>query len=82
MFSLRAVSLGLLVFGSGCAGLPARLPIRVLSSEAANVNEPSLEVQPASSTTNDDVVKVQAMSAPRIGAPGGSGAGSRRVIPL
>lgn len=71
---------------SGCAGTSAAavtstLPVRVLSSEAPSaprpepVSAPSRDATPSAATPSDGA------TLPRIGAPGGSGAGSRRVTP-
>ncbi len=68
----RASTLSLLTLLVGCAAPAAQAPgVRVLSSEAARVRaEPEAEV-----------VSTPAVRKARIGAPGGSGAGSRRVVP-
>lgn len=58
---------------AGCAAAPVR--VRVLDSEAPRVSAPEATPEPAPSSHDD------ATAAPRIGAPGGSGAGSRRVVP-
>ena len=76
MHPLRALGLFVLALNVGCSatsvpGSPSRLPMRVLSNEAANAPRPEL----APSNGQRDA------TAPRIGAPGGSGAGSRRVVP-
>jgi|SRR3954469_18888576 hypothetical protein len=76
MHSLGALGLVALALTFGCSAASApvlqpRLPVRILSNEAGTAPRPELlpgDAQPA-------------MSAPRIGAPGGSGAGSRRVAP-
>ncbi|HEX2869681.1 MAG TPA: hypothetical protein VHP33_00465 [Polyangiaceae bacterium] len=88
MTQLRALSfvavtaLGL-ACATGCAGTSATaagstLPVRVLSSEAPSAPHPEPSdtlPAPSSATTPSE-------RAPRIGAPGGSGAGSRRVAPV
>jgi hypothetical protein len=79
MLDLRALTLSLLALCNGCAGVAAtapspRLPVRLLSSEAASPPRP--EAAPSQSDVPHRDVAV-----PRIGAPGGSGAGSRRVAP-
>jgi hypothetical protein len=57
----------------GCAASNAQAPaVRVLTSEA-----PQLRAEPEA----DGRVIAPAITPPRIGAPGGSGAGSRRVAP-
>lgn len=75
MQPLRALGLLVLALNQGCsaANLPAssRLPVRILSNEAAT--SPRLERIPGNGQPDSN--------APRIGAPGGSGAGSRRVAP-
>lgn len=82
MLDLRALVLSLLALCNGCAGVAAttpspRLPVRLLSSEAASVPRPeAAPSQTQSNAPNGDV------AVPRIGAPGGSGAGSRRVAPV
>ena len=72
---LAVLSLALLVLaGAGCSQTRAPLvPLRVLSSEA-----PRLELDEPEHVTPAETREV---SAPRIGAPGGSGAGARRVRP-
>lgn len=69
---MRGASLTLLVFTSACgsAGGPA---VRVLSSQAPSVRA---EATPRAIENAPDLAR------PRIGAPGGSGAGSRRVVPV
>src|SRR5882672_3129347 len=52
--------------------VPAQ-PVRILDSEAARAPVPELEAATKPQGTE---------RAPRIGAPGGSGAGSRRVAPI
>ena len=83
MLSLRALTFSLVAFCAGCAGgsvpqaAAARPPLRILSSEAPRATWPERAPNPThSDTPHPDV------AAPRIGAPGGSGAGSRRVRPL
>jgi len=80
MLDLRALTLSLLALCNGCVGVAAtkpspRLPVRLLSSEAASAPRPEA-APPQSDAPNRDV------AVPRIGAPGGSGAGSRRVAPV
>lgn len=75
MTIVRTLLLSLLTLGSGCANAsvaPAAHPVRVLDSESARAPVPEL-----------DAAEKQrgATNAPRIGAPGGSGAGARRVAP-
>lgn len=92
MLDLRALVLSLLALCNGCAGVAAttpspRLPVRLLSSEAASAPRP--EAAP-SQTPSQTQTQTQTQSCdphrdlavPRIGAPGGSGAGSRRVAPV
>ena len=67
----------------GCAGTAEnltapRLPIRILSSEGARVQQPEVTPRDAAPTSDGTPPRI---GAPRIGAPGGSGAGSRRVVP-
>lgn len=92
MLQLRAFAVLLVAFCSGCASLAgaapaptARLPLRVLSSEAPTAPRPEAapsETQGnAPSETRSDAPQ-RNVTAPRIGAPGGSGAGSRRVAPV
>ena len=72
---------------AGCAGTAEnlkapRLPIRILSSEAARVQQPEATPREATPTSEAPTPRPGArIGAPRIGAPGGSGAGSRRVVP-
>src|SRR5881394_2524894 len=87
MLDLRALMLSLLALcfgcvGFGCAGFagPAPttgLPLRLLSTEAPTPPQP----EAAPSETQSDT-PIRDIPAPRIGAPGGSGAGSRRVVPV
>lgn len=70
-----------LAFHAGCARVGSApgalgLPVRVLSSEAAPAPRPLPTTESAGSAT-----KAAEPRSPRIGAPGGSGAGSRRVVP-
>ena len=58
---------------AGCAAAP--VPVRVLPSEAPRLTAPEALPEPTAPSERD------ATTAPRIGAPGGSGAGSRRVVP-
>lgn len=79
MLDPRALTLSLVALccGGGCVGGASpspRLPVRVLSCEPG----PALRPEALPSETHGPE---PAMSAPRIGAPGGSGAGSRRVVP-
>ena len=78
MAHLRTLCFTAIVLSAGCARvsapLPARLPLRLLSSEAGVA--PQLVPERAS-----DAQKSPDAQTPRIGAPGGSGAGSRRVAP-
>jgi len=68
-----------LALTAGCASQTpaARLPLRALSSEAPRLRlgEPEREA-PAQRDARQPHI-----ASPRIGAPGGSGAGSRRVLP-
>jgi hypothetical protein len=78
MLELCAFTLSLVAFCAGCASLStpaagARPPLRLLSSEAATAPRP--ETLPSETESGD-------AATPRIGAPGGSGAGSRRVVPV
>lgn len=72
MPNLRALSVLVLVLGTGCGAAAPRL--RVLSSEPGSAPRPEVVVEPGEDVT---VPKHPA----RIGAPGGSGSGSRSVIP-
>lgn len=78
MLRLSSLALALLALvSSGCAGSPtaSRWPLRALSSDAPQLEQPAFEA-PAETS----VPSAEAQSeAPRIGAPGGSGAGARRV---
>src|SRR4051812_19171342 len=73
---------GLLVLlfsvSSGCAAAvrAPQLPLRILNSEMATCPSPERSEPDASA------VKARGARTPRIGAPGGSGAGSRRVVPV
>jgi hypothetical protein len=75
--SLLALVLLALV-ASACGGqLPAaQLPLRVLSSDAPRSTLPEPERSPSSDTREADQAP-----RPRIGAPGGMGAGTRSVQP-
>jgi len=78
MLSVRIISLVLFAFSGGCAAARVTAQntrLRVLNSElpASPVPEPS--------ELDRDAGKSPAPVAPRIGAPGGCGAGSRRVLP-
>lgn len=84
MLALRALASLLVAFCFGCASLGApapatttRPPLRVLSQEAGAA--PRLEALPRET---QDTAPTRDVTAPRIGAPGGSGAGSRRVAPV
>ena len=57
----------------GCVAAP--VPVRVLHTEAPRVQLPD------SAPTHTAPRPEHATPKPRIGAPGGSGAGSRRVLP-
>jgi hypothetical protein len=69
MPSLRLLSLPVVLLLGACAKVPSALPVRVLSVEAPRAVE-TRETQPPAPA-----------ELPRLGAPGGSGAGSRRVAP-
>ena len=58
----------------GCAAAP--IPVRVLHTETPRLTAPAEAVHEPAAPSHDD-----ARAQPRIGAPGGSGAGSRRVVP-
>jgi hypothetical protein len=79
MAHLRTLCFAAIALSAGCARvsapIPARLPVRLLSSEAAAAPRPVPE-------RARDAEKRHDAQAPRIGAPGGSGAGSRRVVPV
>jgi hypothetical protein len=82
MASLRVFALPLITLAlcSGCAAsaaTPSNLPLRILASELAAVPAPTAEPSELGSSDAKDGGE----RAPRIGAPGGSGAGSRRVAP-
>ncbi len=70
MLHLRAFPLVVLL---SCAGCAANVPLRVLSSEQPFTPRP----EPERLERDEAAPRVP----PRIGAPGGSGAGSRSVIP-
>lgn len=75
MPSVRSISVLVLALCSGCAAQGGQaLRVRVLNTEAprALLPEPSAA---------DFVDQQPERAAPRLGAPGGSGAGSRRVMP-
>lgn len=72
---MRTISIALTLFAFGCG--TSAVPVRVLHTEVPQV-QPVPEAMPERETPEHDV----APRAPRIGAPGGSGAGSRRVLPL
>jgi hypothetical protein len=84
----RLPSLVLLLVLAGCGGtslVATTHPVRVLDSEAAASPVPQLEDAmhpPDSVNARDSVNAHDSVNAPRIGAPGGSGAGSRRVAPI
>lgn len=61
----------LLACSGGCAGAAAPLPVRALS------HEPSPAVTPEAASERPPATR----PFPRIGAPGGSGAGSRSIVP-
>jgi hypothetical protein len=71
MPTLRLLSLPLVVLLGACAPTTRALPVRVLSVEAPHA-APQREPESATPERSEP---------PRIGAPGGSGAGSRRVAP-
>lgn len=82
MLDLRALAFSLVASCAGCASwsaapTAARLPLRLLSSEAATTPGPEREP-----SETPGVAPSCDVTAPRIGAPGGSGAGSRRVVPV
>jgi hypothetical protein len=75
MTFVRTLSLLLLTLCAGCTSAPLTAPahpVRILASEAARAPVP----EPETAKTHEP------NRAPRIGAPGGSGAGSRRVAPV
>jgi hypothetical protein len=77
MHQLRSLIVVLATFSAGCASASAatpKIPVRILSSEVSSVR---LEAEP----TSEQPAKPHDSLSPRIGAPGGSGAGSRRVAP-
>lgn len=71
MPNLRALWVVSLVLCAGCA---RGAQLRVLSSEPDFTPQPQLEATPSEDHTTPE-------PAPRIGPPGGSGSGSRSVIP-
>lgn len=74
MHPLRALGFFVLALNVGCSATSvpvSRLPMRILSNEAASAPRP--ELAPYNGQRD--------ATTPRIGAPGGSGAGSRRVVP-
>ncbi|HVY32510.1 MAG TPA: hypothetical protein VHB79_38495 [Polyangiaceae bacterium] len=76
MFRLSSLVLALLALSDlGCSSQsPApRWPLRALSSDAPQLEQPAFEAPAEAPGT------VSQPEAPRIGAPGGSGAGARRV---
>lgn len=82
MLALRTLAFSLVAycFGCGSLGAPApttRLPLRLLSHEAGTPPRPEAVPEETQGDAPSRDVK-----APRIGAPGGSGAGSRRVAPV
>lgn len=77
MLSLRAVCIVLLSLSQGCSAASATLPIRVLASQPPAAPLPTPEPAALDAEATKGVVTIS----PRIGAPGGSGAGSRRVRP-
>lgn len=81
MLDPRALTSSLVVLCFGCSSLGGgspspRLPLRVLSCEPAPAPRPE-----ALPFETHGELPTPAVNAPRIGAPGGSGAGSRRVAP-
>jgi hypothetical protein len=58
------------------AGCAAPVRVRVLHIEAPRITAPEAAAPEPAAPSHDD-----ARAVPRIGAPGGSGAGSRRVVP-
>lgn len=69
----RVFSMLLVACGSACGGSTRSLerpPIRLLQTEAPHVQPPEAVLPDAPE------------EAPRLGAPGGSGAGMRRVAPI
>jgi hypothetical protein len=69
----------LLGLASGCAlGQP---PVRVLDNQLPRPPAPEAEQLIDAPTTSPPARDAAALPATRIGAPGGSGAGSRRVLP-
>lgn len=66
-----------LALGSGCAAPGAQaVRVRVLNTEAPRARL----AQPVPSTDSSQA-RPESVAPPRLGAPGGSGAGSRRVTP-
>jgi len=79
MLSVRVISLVLFAFSGGCAASATaqNTRLRILNSQLPAAPVPMLEP----SELDKDAAKSPGAVAPRIGAPGGSGAGSRRVLP-
>ncbi|MES1189100.1 MAG: hypothetical protein ABUL60_35115 [Myxococcales bacterium] len=82
MLDPRALTSLLVALCFGCSSLGgplpgARPPLRVLSCEPATAPRPE-----ATPSENHGEGPYPEVTAPRIGAPGGSGAGSRRVVPV
>jgi hypothetical protein len=77
MTFVRLLTVLLVTLSGACAGAPlaAVHPVRVLDSEAAPAPVPQLVGESATKAPSVE-------PGPRIGAPGGTGAGSRRVAPL
>jgi hypothetical protein len=77
MTFVRLLTVLLLTLSAACAGAPiaSMHPVRVLDSEAAPAPVPQPVGESATKAPS-------AEPGPRIGAPGGAGAGSRRVAPL
>jgi hypothetical protein len=77
MPSLRLISVLVLGLCVGCTATTAQTPrVRVLDTELPRA--PRAEPVPASDVYRE---QPEPTTAPRLGAPGGSGAGSRRVTP-
>jgi hypothetical protein len=72
---MRLCRLPLVLVVSCLACARAPLPVRVLSAEPSSAPVPSPTLETEAAPTRD------AGPGARIGAPGGSGAGSRRVLP-
>lgn len=77
MPSLRSISVLVLGLCVGCTATAAQTPrVRVLATEMPPA--PRAEPLPAADIAREQPERT---TAPRLGAPGGSGAGSRRVTP-